>query len=139
MKVCVVSGSRAEYGLLRWVMAGIQDSACLKLQVLATGMHLSPEFGMTVDCIEKDGFKVDKKVEMLLSSDSPVGIAKSTGLATISIADALSDLSPDLLVLLGDRYELFAACTAALFAKIPVAHLHGGEKTEGAYDEAIRH
>ena len=138
-KICVITGTRAEYGLLRWVIEGIQQSNTLKLQLLATGMHLSPEFGMTVDCIEKDGFKVDRKVEMLLSSDTPVGIAKSTGLATISMADAFNELSPDLILLLGDRFELLAASTAALFAKIPIAHLHGGEKTEGAYDEAIRH
>ena len=138
-KICVITGTRAEYGLLRWIIEGIQQSNTLKLQLLATGMHLSPEFGMTVDCIEKDGFKVDRKVEMLLSSDTPVGIAKSTGLATISMADAFNELSPDLIVLLGDRFELLAASTAALFAKIPIAHLHGGEKTEGAYDEAIRH
>jgi GDP/UDP-N,N'-diacetylbacillosamine 2-epimerase (hydrolysing) len=139
MKICVVTGTRAEYGLLRWVMEGIKNSASLELQVLATGMHLSPEFGMTVDCIEADGFRVDRRVEMLLSSDTAVGVAKSTGLATISIADALHDLAPDLLLLLGDRYELLASSIAALIAKIPIAHLHGGEKTEGAFDEAIRH
>ena len=139
MKVCVVTGTRAEYGLLYWVLKGIKNSKVLELQLLVTGMHLSPEFGMTVDVIEKDGFKIDKKVEMLLSSDTPVGVAKSTGLATISIADALNDLSPDLLLLLGDRFELLAASTAALIARIPIAHLHGGETTEGAFDEAIRH
>jgi len=137
--ICVVTGARAEYGLLRWVIQGILDSSSLNLQIIATGMHLSAEFGKTVDIIEEDGFKVDKKVEMLLSSDTSVGVTKSTGLAMISMADAFYDLEPDIIVLLGDRYELLAASTAALIAKIPIAHLHGGEKTEGAFDEGIRH
>lgn len=137
--ICVVTGTRAEYGLLRWVIQGILDSSSLNLQIIATGMHLSPEFGKTIGIIEEDGFKVDKKVEMLLSSDTSVGVTKSTGLAMISMADAFYDLEPDIIVLLGDRYELLAASTAALIAKIPIAHLHGGEKTEGAFDEGIRH
>lgn len=137
--ICVVTGTRAEYGLLRWVIQGILDSSSLNLQIIATGMHLSPEFGKTVNIIEEDGFKVDKKVEMLLSSDTSVGVTKSTGLAMISMADAFYDLEPDIILLLGDRYELLAASTAALIAKIPIAHLHGGEKTEGAFDEGIRH
>jgi GDP/UDP-N,N'-diacetylbacillosamine 2-epimerase (hydrolysing) len=139
MKICVVTGTRAEYGLLRWVMEGIVNSTTLQLQIVATGMHLSPEFGMTVNQIEQDGFQVDRKIEMLLSSDSAVGVTKSTGLATISFAEAFNELSPDLIILLGDRYELLAASTAALIARIPVAHIHGGETTEGAFDEAIRH
>lgn len=139
MKICVVTGTRAEYGLLRWVMEGIVNSTTLHLQIVATGMHLSPEFGMTVNQIEQDGFQVDRKIEMLLSSDSAVGVTKSTGLATISFAEAFNELSPDLIMLLGDRYELLAASTAALIARIPVAHIHGGETTEGAFDEAIRH
>jgi GDP/UDP-N,N'-diacetylbacillosamine 2-epimerase (hydrolysing) len=138
-KICVITGTRAEYGLLRWVMQGIKDDADLALQIIATGMHLSPEFGLTYRDIEADGFKIDRKVEMLTSSDTPVGIAKSMGLGLIGFADALSELSPDLIVVLGDRFEIFAAVAAALVARIPVAHLHGGEATEGVIDEAIRH
>lgn len=138
-KICVLTGTRAEYGLLRWLMTDIQNDAVLELQVIATGAHLSPEFGLTYRDIEADGFKIDRKVEMLLSSDSPVGITKSMGLGLSGYADALSELRPDLLVLLGDRYETFAAAAAALMAKVPVAHLHGGEITEGAFDDALRH
>lgn len=138
-KVCVITGTRADYGLLRWVMQGIKDDAELTLQIIATGMHLSPEFGLTYREIEKDGFQIDRKVEMLTSSDTPVGIAKSMGLALIGFADALNDLKPDLIVALGDRFEIFAAVSAALVARMPVAHLHGGETTEGAFDEALRH
>lgn len=138
-KICVITGTRAEYGLLRWVMQGIKDDAELTLQVIATGMHLSHEFGLTYREIEKDGFQIDHKVEMLTSSDTPVGIAKSMGLGLIGFADALNALNPDLIVVLGDRFEIFAAVAAALVARIPVAHLHGGETTEGAFDEALRH
>lgn len=138
-KICVVTGTRAEYGLLRWVMQGIKDEPALALQVIATGMHLSPEFGQTYREIEQDGFQIDIKVEMLTSSDTPVGIAKSMGLGLIGFADALHELSPDLIVVLGDRFEIFAAVATALVARIPVAHLHGGEITEGAFDEALRH
>jgi len=138
-KICVVTGTRAEYGLLRWVMQGIQDSELLDLQLIVTGMHLSPEFGLTVQEIEADGFRIDRKVEMLLSSDTPVGITKSMGLAMIGFADALAELQPDLLLVLGDRYEIFAAASSAMIARIPIAHLHGGESTEGVIDEPIRH
>jgi GDP/UDP-N,N'-diacetylbacillosamine 2-epimerase (hydrolysing) len=138
-KICVVTGTRAEYGLLRWVMEGIRESRVLELQLVVTGMHLSPEFGMTVNAIEADGFKIDRKVEMLLSSDTPVGVTKSMGLGMIGFADALAELQPDLMLVLGDRYEIFAAASAAMIARIPIAHLHGGETTEGAFDEAIRH
>lgn len=138
-KICVVTGTRAEYGLLRWVMQGIKDDPELTLQVVVTGMHLSPEFGLTYRDIEADGFQIDRKVEMLTSSDTPVGIAKSMGLGLIGFADALNDLKPDLIVVLGDRFEIFSAVAAALVAPIPVAHLHGGESTQGAFDEAIRH
>lgn len=138
-KICVITGSRAEYGLLRWVMQGIEDDPDLTLQLIATGMHLSPEFGLTYREIEQDGFHIDRKVEMLLSSDTSVGIAKSMGLGLIGFAEVFSDLNPDLIVVLGDRFEIFAAVSAALVARIPVAHLHGGELTEGAFDEAIRH
>jgi GDP/UDP-N,N'-diacetylbacillosamine 2-epimerase (hydrolysing) len=138
-KICVISGTRADYGLVRWVMQGIKDDPELKLQVIATGMHLSPEFGLTYREIEEDGFHIDRKVEMLTSSDTAVGIAKSMGLGLIGFADALNDLKPDLIVVLGDRFEVFSAVSAALVARIPVAHLHGGETTEGAFDEALRH
>jgi GDP/UDP-N,N'-diacetylbacillosamine 2-epimerase (hydrolysing) len=138
-KICIITGTRAEYGLLRWVMQGIKDDNELTLQIIATGMHLSPEFGLTYKAIEQDGFQIDRKVEMLTSSDTSVGIAKSMGLGLIGFADALHDLQPDLIVVLGDRFEIFSAVSAALVARIPVAHLHGGETTEGAFDEALRH
>ncbi|RHO68154.1 UDP-N-acetylglucosamine 2-epimerase (hydrolyzing) [Parabacteroides sp. AF48-14] len=138
-KICVITGSRAEYGLLSGLMKQIDESEDLKLQVIATNMHLSPEFGLTYKEIEKDGFVIDKRVEMLLSSDTSSATAKSVGLGMIGFADAYEDLRPDLIVVLGDRYEILAAVSAALFFKIPVAHLHGGEITEGAYDDAIRH
>ncbi len=138
-KICVITGTRAEYGLLRWVMQGIKDEPELTLQIIATGMHLSPEFGLTYREIENDGFQIDRKVEILTGSDTPVGIAKSMGLGLIGFADALDELQPDLIVVLGDRFEIFSAVSAALIARVPVAHLHGGEKTEGAFDEALRH
>lgn len=138
-KICVITGSRAEYGLLSGLMKAIHEDEELQLQVIATNMHLSPEFGLTYREIEKDGFTIDKKVEMLLSSDTPNATAKSVGLGTIGFADAYEDLKPDLIVVLGDRYEILAAVSTALFYKIPVAHLHGGEITEGAYDDCIRH
>jgi UDP-hydrolysing UDP-N-acetyl-D-glucosamine 2-epimerase len=138
-KICVVTGSRAEYGLLSRLMRMIRDDTGLCLQIIATNMHLSPEFGHTYREIEKDGFRIDKKVEMLLSSDTANATTKSVGLGVIGFADAFEDLKPDLLLVLGDRYEILAAVTAALFYRIPVAHLHGGEVTEGAYDDSIRH
>ncbi|GAA3404799.1 UDP-N-acetylglucosamine 2-epimerase [Paenibacillus hodogayensis] len=138
-KVCVVTGTRAEYGLLYWVMDEIRRTAELELQLIATGMHLSPEFGLTYRMIEADGWRIDEKVEMLLSGDTPSAVAKSIGLCTIGFADALRRLQPELLVLLGDRYELLAAAQAAMVANIPIAHIAGGDTTEGAIDEAIRH
>jgi len=138
-KICVITGSRAEYGLLRWVIQGIKDDPALKLQIIATGMHLCRKFGLTYREIEKDGFHIDRKVKMLTNSDAPVGIAKSMGKGLIGFADALNKLKPNLIVVLGDRFEIFSAVSAALVARIPVAHLHGGELTEGAFDEAIRH
>ena len=138
-KICVVTGTRAEYGLLRSVIDGINKSPFLNLQLIATGMHLSPEFGLTVDNIKSDGYQLDRKVEMLLSSDTSVGIAKSMGLGMIGFADAFDQLQPDLLLLLGDRFEIFSAASAAMIARIPIAHIHGGEATEGLIDEALRH
>ncbi|WP_300435886.1 UDP-N-acetylglucosamine 2-epimerase [Zoogloea sp.] len=138
-KICVVTGTRAEFGLMRWLMQEIQQTPGLELQVLATGMHLSPEFGLTYQEIEQAGFAIDARVEMLLSADTATAVTKSMGLGMIGYADAYARLSPDLIVVLGDRFEIFAATAAALIAGIPVAHLHGGETTEGAFDEAIRH
>lgn len=138
-KICVVTGTRAEYGLLYWLMKEIQADKDLHFQLVVTGMHLSPEFGLTYRAIEDDGFTIDAKVEMLLSSDTPSGIAKSIGLGVIGFADALASLCPDIMVVLGDRYEILAAVQAALVTRIPVAHIHGGETTEGAIDESIRH
>lgn len=138
-KICIVTGSRAEWGLLSRLARMIEDDPELELQILATNMHLSPEFGLTYQEIEQQGFRINRKVEMLLSSDTANATVKSVGLATIGFADAYEELKPDLLLVLGDRYEILAAVTAALFYKIPVAHLHGGEITEGAYDDAIRH
>lgn len=138
-KVCVITGTRADFGLLRWVMQEVRDTPDLELQVIATGMHLSPEFGLTSKEIEQGGFSINAKVEMLLSTDTATGVTKSMGLGLIGFADAYARLKPDVIVVLGDRFEIFAAATAALIAGIPLAHLHGGETTEGAFDEAIRH
>lgn len=138
-KVCVVTGTRAEFGLLRWLMEEIKNTDGLELQIIATGMHLSPEFGLTYREIEEAGFHINFKVEMLLSADTSTAVTKSMGLGLIGFADAYQQLSPDIIVLLGDRFEIFAAAAAALIAKVPIAHLHGGETTEGAFDEAIRH
>lgn len=138
-KICVVTGSRADYGLLYWVMKDIDADPALQLQLLATGMHLSPEFGRTDRVIEADGFKIDRKIETLLSSDTPVGVAKSVGLGVIGMAEALAQLAPEWLLVLGDRFEILAAVQAALFLRIPVAHIAGGDTTEGAFDESIRH
>lgn len=138
-KICVVTGSRAEYGLLRWLMEDIRKAPGLELHVVVAGMHLSPEFGLTYRQIEEDGFAISRKVEMLLSSDTPTGIAKSMGLGLIGFADAFEQLAPDIVFLLGDRFEILAAAAAALVARIPIAHAHGGEVTEGAFDESIRH
>ncbi len=138
-KICVVTGTRAEYGLLYWLIKEIQADDALELQIIATGAHLSPEFGLTYKTIENDGFYIDQKVEILLSSDSPVGVTKSMGVALLGFADAFVRLSPDIVVVLGDRYEILAAAEAAMMANIPIAHIHGGEITEGAIDDSIRH
>ena len=138
-KICVVTGTRSEYGLLFWLMKSILDDPKLELQIIVTGMHLSPEFGLTYREIEKDGFVINGKIEMLLSADTPSAISKSTGIGLIGFADVYNDLNPDIVVVLGDRFEILAASIAALFARIPIAHIHGGETTTGAFDEAIRH
>jgi len=138
-RYCVVTGSRADYGLLYPLMRSIQEEPDMDLQVAVTGMHLSPEFGCTASQIERDDFPISARVESLLSSDTAVGVAKSVGLGILGFADAFASLAPDMLVVLGDRYEILAAVQAALFAKIPVAHLAGGDLTEGALDDSIRH
>ncbi|WP_029420725.1 UDP-N-acetylglucosamine 2-epimerase [Alicyclobacillus macrosporangiidus] len=137
--ICVVTGSRAEYGLLYGVMREVEADPELDLQVVATGMHLSPEFGLTVQSIQADGFEMTEQIEMLVSSDTPVGMTKSIGLGVIGFADALQRLRPDIVIVLGDRFEIFAAALAAYIARIPIAHIGGGDVTEGALDEAIRH
>lgn len=138
-KICVITGTRAEYGLLFWILKYLQQSQDLELQIIVTGMHLSPEFGLTYKNIENDGFKIDKKIEVILSSDSEIGISKSIGLGLISFAEAYAELDPDLILILGDRYEIFAAASAAMVSKIPIGHIHGGEATHGVIDEPIRH
>lgn len=138
-RVCVITGTRAEYGLLYWTLKALEKEPAIDLQICATGMHLSPEFGLTYQQIEADGFTIDYKVETLLSSDTGTAIAKSIGLGTIGFADAFQQLQPDIILLLGDRYEILAAATAAMTLRIPIAHCHGGEATEGLIDESIRH
>ncbi len=138
-KVCVVTGSRAEYGLLAPVMAALAAAPDFELQVVAAAMHLSPEFGLTVRAVEADGFPVHARVEMLLSSDTAVGASKSLGLGVMGFAEAFDRLAPDLVLVLGDRYEILAAAQAALLARIPLGHIAGGDVTEGAVDESIRH
>lgn len=138
-KICIVTGTRAEYGLLYWLIKGVNEDPELELQLVITGMHLSPEFGLTWQQIEKDGFHISRKIEILLSSDTAVAISKSMALAQLSFAEAFDQLQPEIVVLLGDRTETFAAAAASLIAGIPIAHIHGGELTEGAYDDAIRH
>lgn len=138
-KVCVVTGTRAEYGLLYWTIKRLSADPFFELQLLVTGMHLSPEFGLTYQQITADGFEITKKVEMLLSSDTTTGICKSIGVGVMGMGDAFAELQPDLVLLLGDRFEIFAAATAAMINRIPIAHCHGGETTEGAFDESIRH
>jgi len=138
-KICVVTGTRAEYGLLRWIMQGIKEDPELTLQIIATGMHLSPAFGHTYKEIEADGFQIDHMVEILSESDTPLGISESISKGIQGCAIAFDKSQPDLILLLGDRFEAFAAATAALVGRIPIAHIHGGESTEGLIDEAFRH
>jgi UDP-N-acetylglucosamine 2-epimerase (non-hydrolysing)/GDP/UDP-N,N'-diacetylbacillosamine 2-epimerase (hydrolysing) len=138
-KICVITGSRAEYGLMSRVMRLIKEDADLQLQIIVTNMHLSVEHGETYKEIEEDGFNIDKKIPVLSSSDTTNATVKSVGTGIIGFADAFEELYPDMLMVLGDRYEILAAVSAALFYRIPVIHLHGGEITEGAYDDAIRH
>lgn len=138
-KIAVITGTRAEYGLLRGLLDEIKSDQDLVLQLIVTGMHLAPEFGSTYRLIEQDGYQIDAKVEMLLSSDTASGIAKSVGLGVLGFADAFEKLKPDIIMVLGDRFEILSAVQAALFLTIPVAHIHGGELSFGALDDAIRH
>ena len=138
-KICIYTSTRAEYGLLRSVLQEIQSAKTLELQILASGMHLSPEFGMTIQEIRADGFEPDETIEILLSSDTPAAICKSMGLAMIGYGEALQRLKPDMVVVLGDRFETFCMAAAAQVCRVPLAHIYGGETTEGAIDEAFRH
>jgi UDP-hydrolysing UDP-N-acetyl-D-glucosamine 2-epimerase len=138
-KICVVTGTRAEYGLLRWLLEKIDTSPDTELQLVVTGSHLEAEFGETFRDIELDGFVISKKVPLELTNDSSIGVAQSLAMAVIGLSEAFSNLKPDLLVVLGDRYEILGAAQAAMLLNIPIAHIHGGERTEGAIDEAIRH
>lgn len=138
-RIGIMTGTRAEYGLLKSLMQEINKDNDLELYLIVSGMHLSPEFGMTYKEIEEDGFEINAKVEMLLSSDSPAGISKSIGLGVIGFADEFQRADLDMLILLGDRYEALSAAISAMVMRIPIAHLHGGELTEGAIDEGIRH
>ncbi|MDF3002627.1 MAG: neuC, partial [Bacillota bacterium] len=138
-KVCIVTGTRAEYGLFVPLLKKLRTEASFQIQIIASGMHLSPEFGLTYRRIEGDGFRIDRKVEMLLSSDTSIGTSKSMGLGIIGFAEAFQELEPDLVILLGDRFEILSAAQAAMIARVPIAHIAGGDITEGAFDDAIRH
>lgn len=138
-KILVVTGTRAEYGLLYWTMKEIQNDSNLKLQLIVTGSHLSEEYGYTVDQIRKDGFKIDEEIDMIIDSKKKSSIVKSMGLELIQMAQAFDRLKPNILLILGDRYETFVAATCAMMMNIPIAHMNGGESTEGAIDEQIRH
>ena len=138
-KICVVTGTRAEYGQLFWLMREIADDPTLSLQLIVTGTHLEPRFGNTVEIIERDGFEIAARVPLDLAEDRPTAIARAAGTAVTGIAEALDALQPDIMVVLGDRYEILAAAQAAMIVRCPIAHIHGGETTEGQIDEAIRH
>lgn len=138
-KIAVFTGSRAEYGLLYWLLKSLEADSSIDQKLIVSAMHLSPEFGLTVQQIEKDGFEISEKIEMLLSSDTTIGVTKSIGLGLISFGEVLDRLKPDLIIILGDRFEALAMATAATIMGVPIMHLHGGEITEGAYDDSIRH
>jgi GDP/UDP-N,N'-diacetylbacillosamine 2-epimerase (hydrolysing) len=138
-KICVITGTRAEFGLLRPLLKRINDDNEMELKLIVTGMHLSPEFGLTYKEIEQEGFKIEEKIEILLSSDSEVAISKAMGLAMISFSECFARIQPDMIIVLGDRYEIFSAVSTASIARIPISHIHGGEITEGAFDDAFRH
>ena len=138
-RIAVVTGTRADYGLLYWLIHDLHHADDLELQLIVTGMHLVPLFGRTVDVIEKDGFPIAARVDIDLTSDEPAAIARSTGLGTIGFSEAFARLQPDIVVILGDRFEMLAAASAAFILRLPIAHIHGGEVTEGALDEGFRH
>lgn len=138
-KICVVTGTRADYGLFYPLLKKIQKQNAMRLQIVATGMHLSPEFGLTYKIIENDGFKIDKKIKILFFGDREVGITKTIGLGVTKFADVFNQLKPDAVILLGDRFETFSAAVAAFIAKVPIVHLYGGELTEAVFDDALRH
>ena len=137
--ICVVTGTRAEFGIMQVLLKELKQDSDVRLQIIATGMHLSPEFGLTYTAIEEAGFTIDRKLEVLMSSDTSIGISKTMGLGMISFAEAYADLNPDLILVLGDRFEIFSAVSAAMICRIPIGHIHGGEATEGLIDEPIRH
>src|SRR5450755_2326220 len=137
-KIAAITSSRADYGHLYWPLRDLADNNDVDLKIIALGSHLSPEFGCTVQEIERDGFKIDARIECLLSSDSDVGMAKTTGVAMLSLADLLGQMRPDLLLLIADRYEMLAPASVALALRIPIAHIEGGEISEGAIDDAVR-
>ncbi len=138
-KIVILTATRAEYGLLKPIIQKTNNDLDYDMRLAVTGMHLSPEFGMTVIEIKNDGIQIDKKIEIVLSSDTPVALSKSMGLAMISFSEYFEECKPDALVVLGDRYETLAVCCSAMIARIPIIHLYGGEATEGLIDEAIRH
>lgn len=138
-KVCIITGSRAEYGLLKPLLDQVRSDSGLRLQLVVTGMHLSAEFGLTYRQIQKDGFRIDEKIKILSDSDTAAAISESMGLAMIGFGRAFEKLRPDLVVILGDRFEIFSAVSAAHVARIPIAHIGGGEITEGAFDDSFRH
>ena len=138
-KVCVVTGSRAEYGLLYWLMREINSEQSLALKLIVSGSHLETNFGDTFKTIEDDGFKIDASIQLKLKDDSPLGVSRSLALAVKGFAEALGTINPDIVVILGDRFEVLGAAEAAMIAGFPIAHIHGGEVTEGAFDDSIRH
>lgn len=137
-KICAVTATRAEYGLLRWTLEALRADPAFELQLIVTGTHLSPAFGQTWHQIEADGLPIVRKIDYLSDDRSPAGIARETGVCATLFAEAFSELQPDLLLVLGDRYELLPICTVALLQGIPIAHIAGGEHTEGALDEQVR-
>lgn len=138
-KVCVVTGSRSEYGLLYWFLKELKIDKKIDFNLIVTGSHLSHKYGYTIEEIKKDNFKVEKEIKIVSSSDTPHAISKSTASGIVGFSQTFKEIKPDLLVLLGDRYEILAAAISANFARVPIAHIHGGESTEGAFDESIRH
>ena len=138
-KLCFVTGSRAEYGLLQFLIKKVHSDKDLELQIIATGMHLSEKFGYTYKEIEDDGFFINSKVEMLQSSDSELDVVKSMSAGMEKFSKVITELKPDLIIVLGDRFEIFSAVISATILRVPIAHIHGGETTEGAFDESFRH